>query len=77
MMDDWSAAFRAEMRMGFAVTNPLAHYVPPTDGLPEPLKDSAKQMTDHRLSKDEREAAAHEFLALSEEWVDRPKPDGD
>ena len=62
-------AFLAEMRMGFAMTSPLAHYVPPADGLPEPLQSSAKQMTDHKMTKDERDAAAREFLVRSEEWT--------
>jgi hypothetical protein len=62
-----------ELRAGFGLTSPQAHLRLPTEDLPEPLRESAEQMQSNDLTSDERRAAAGEFLARSEEWVDRAR----
>lgn len=67
--DDFMNMRRFEMRMMFGISSPNSYIKLPTEDLPEPLQKSAEQMN-YLGTEDERKAAAKEFLALSEEWVD-------
>lgn len=62
---------RFKLRMDFAMQSfePLPVIEPEHERLPEPLQASSRAMVDRSSTRDERRAAAGEFLILSGEYL--------